>query len=74
MSRGSNIGWDDTRVSFNDANAAMGNAGAGISQAGNVFDQLTKLVLDEQQKAVDNKYRFFSFGDAMFITNDINSK
>ena len=57
MSRGSNIGWDDTRASFNDANAAMGNAGAGISQAGNVFGQLTKLVLDEQQKAVDNKYR-----------------
>ena len=58
MGRGGNsINWDDTRVSFNDANAAMGNAGAGISQAGNVFGQLTKLVLDEQQKAVDNQYR-----------------
>ena len=57
MSRGSNIGWDDTRVSFNDANAAMGNATANISQAGTVFGQLRKSILEEEQRAVDNQYR-----------------
>lgn len=31
-------------------------------------------ILNAYKYAVDNKYRFFSFGDAMFITNDINSK
>ena len=31
-------------------------------------------IINAYKYAVDNKYRFFSFGDAMFITNDINSK
>ncbi len=30
-------------------------------------------ILNAYKYAVNNKYRFFSFGDAMFITNDINS-
>ena len=29
-------------------------------------------ILNAYKYAVNNKYRFFSFGDAMFITNDIN--
>lgn len=31
-------------------------------------------IMNAYKHAVDSKYRFFSFGDAMFITNDINSK
>ena len=31
-------------------------------------------ILNAYQKAIDNRYRFFSFGDSMFITNDINKK
>lgn len=31
-------------------------------------------IMNAYKHAVDNKYRFFSFGDAMFITDDINSK
>ena len=31
-------------------------------------------IMKAYHEAVLNKYRFFSFGDAMFITNDINSK
>ena len=29
-----------------------------------------EIMLDAYKKAIDNKYRFFSFGDAMFITNE----
>lgn len=31
-------------------------------------------ILNAYKNAVDQEYRFFSFGDAMFITNDINTK
>ena len=31
-------------------------------------------ILNAYQEAINNKYRFFSFGDSMFITNDINKK
>ena len=57
MYRGSNIGWNDTGANFNDANSAMSNANTSISQTGTVFDKLRQSILDEQQKAVDNKYR-----------------
>lgn len=29
-----------------------------------------KIILDTYKEAIDNKYRFFSFGDSMFITNE----
>ena len=57
MYRGSNIGWNDTTANFSDANSAMSNANTSISQTGTVFDKLRQSILDEQQKAVDNKYR-----------------
>ena len=31
-----------------------------------------EYILNAYKIAIDNKYRFFSFGDAMFITNDIS--
>ena len=31
-------------------------------------------ILNAYKIAVKEKYRFFSFGDAMFITNDINEQ
>lgn len=51
------IQWNDVRANFNDANSAMGNAQRGLSQAGTVFGELRKAVLDEEQRAIENNYR-----------------
>ena len=51
------IQWNDVRANFNDANSAMGNAQKGLSQAGTVFGELRKSILDEEQKAIENEYR-----------------
>lgn len=51
------IQWNDVRVNFNDANSAMGNAQKGLSQAGTVFGELRKAILDEEQRAIENDYR-----------------
>lgn len=51
------IQWNDVRANFNDANSAMGNAQRGLSQAGTVFGELRKAILDEEQKAIENEYR-----------------
>lgn len=54
---GSNLNWHQIRADFNDANSAMRNAQSGFSQAGTVFGQLRKSILDEEQRAVENAYK-----------------
>ena len=49
--------WNPVSVNFNDANQAMGNAMKGISQAGTVFGELRKSILDEEQRAIENAYK-----------------
>ena len=51
------IQWNDVKANFNDANSAMGNAQQGLSQAGTVFGELRKAILEEEQKAIENEYR-----------------
>lgn len=60
---GSNLNWHQIRADFNDANSAMRNAQSGFSQAGTVFGQLRKSILDEEQRAVDNAYREQAFNE-----------
>ena len=55
--------WDSIGANFNDANSAMGNSIRGISQAGTVFGDLRKSILDEEQRAVDNAYREKAFDE-----------
>ena len=51
------IQWKDVNVNFNDVNSAMANAQSGISNAGTVFGELRKAILNEEQKAIDNAHR-----------------
>ena len=57
------IQWNDVRANFNDANSAMGNAQRGLSQAGTVFGELRKAILDEEQRAIENDYRQKTFDE-----------
>lgn len=52
-----NLQWNSVRADFSDANAAMGNAQKGLSQAGTIFGQLRQSILDEEQRAIDNAHR-----------------
>ena len=49
--------WNSINANFNDANSAMGNSLAGISQAGTVFGDVRKTILAQEQNAIDNAYR-----------------
>lgn len=55
--------WNDIRANFNDVNSAMANAQGGISQAGTVFGELRKTILEEEQKAIENAYREKTFNE-----------
>ena len=55
--------WDSINANFNDVNGAMGNSIRGISQAGTVFGDLRKSILDEEQRAVDNAFREKAFDE-----------
>ena len=55
--------WNSVNADFNDVNSAMGNSIRGISQAGTVFGDLRKSILDEEQRAVDNAYREKAFDE-----------
>lgn len=51
------INWNQIKADFGDANSAMKNSQASLSQAGTVFGDLRKAVLDEEQRAIENAYR-----------------
>lgn len=51
------INWNAIRADFGDANAAMRNSQSSLSQAGTVFGELQKAILNEEQRAVENAYR-----------------
>ena len=53
----SNLNWNQIRADFHDANQSMATSSGAISQAGTIFGQLRKSILDEEQRAVDNAYR-----------------
>jgi len=53
----SGLDWNSVQVNFNDANSAMHNSANNISQAGTIFGQMHKSVLEEEQRAIDNAYK-----------------
>ena len=53
--------WDSINANFGDVNAAMGNSLTGISQAGTIFGELRKSILDEEQRAIDTAFRERAF-------------
>ena len=55
--------WNSVNANFNDVNSAMGNSISGISQAGTIFGDLRKSILDEEQRAVDNAFREKQFDE-----------
>ena len=59
----SNLNWNQIRADFHDANQSMSNSIGALSQAGTVFGQLRKSILDEEQRAVDNAYREKKFNE-----------
>ena len=57
--------WNSINANFNDANSAMGNSLAGISQAGTVFGDVRKTILAQEQNAIDNAYREQALNEQM---------
>ena len=57
------LSWNSVNANFNDVNSAMGNSIIGISQAGTIFGELRKSILDEEQRAVDNAFREKQFNE-----------
>ena len=53
----SGLDWNSVQANFNDANSAMNNSANNISQAGTIFGQMRKDILEEEQKAIDNEYK-----------------
>ena len=53
----SGLDWNSVQANFNDANSAMNNSANNISQAGTIFGQIRKSILEEEQKAIDNEYK-----------------
>ena len=51
------LDWNSVQANFNDANSAMNNSANNISQAGTIFGQIRKNILEEEQKAIDNEYK-----------------
>lgn len=57
------INWQQVRADFNDTNNAMRTGIGAISQAGTVFGELRKSILDQEQREIDNAYREKKFNE-----------
>ena len=57
--------WNSINTNFNDANSAMGNSLAGISQTGTIFGDVRKTILAQEQNAIDNAYKEQALNEQM---------
>lgn len=57
------INWQQVKADFGDANNAMRTGIGAISQAGTVFGELRKSILDQEQREIDNAYREKTFNE-----------
>ena len=70
----SGLDWNSVQANFNDANSAMNNSANNISQAGTIFGQIRKSILEEEQKAIDNEYKERTLAEnarQFNLTNDL---
>ena len=70
----SGLDWNSVQANFNDANSAMNNSTNNISQAGTIFGQIRKSILEEEQKAIDNEYKERTLAEnarQFNLTNDL---
>ena len=56
----------------NDVEVALSHLYGGVSEEARHRFYIRSFGEDVYREAVQKKYRFFSFGDAMFITNDMH--
>lgn len=49
--------WNEVNANFNDVNSGVGHAISAYSNVGNIFGNLRKSILDEEQRAKDNAFK-----------------
>lgn len=58
--------WNTVNANFNDVNSGVSNAISGYSNVGNIFGQLRKSILDEEQRAWERAHKEKEFAENQY--------